>query len=79
MTPASICVPFLFMVDLEAMQDRQGRLLGELAELGMAFARELKGKVGEVRSLEEAECSATHESGARDTWFWSGSIIWTLA
>lgn len=43
------------MVDLEAMQDRQGRLLGELAELGMAFARELKGKVGEVRSLEEAE------------------------
>ncbi|WP_374569940.1 hypothetical protein [Phenylobacterium sp.] len=43
------------MVDLEEMQDRQGRLLGELAELGMDFARELKGRVGEVESLEQAE------------------------
>ena len=35
--------------------ERQGRVLGELAELGLAFARDLKARVEAVTSVQDAE------------------------
>jgi len=39
----------------EQMVERQGRVLGELAELGLAFARDLKARVEDVTSVADAE------------------------
>jgi hypothetical protein len=46
------------MVDLDAMAEEQDRMLRELAELGMDFARDLKAQVKTVTSVAEAESLA---------------------
>lgn len=55
LTPASLYVLLLFVPDPAPTAEDQDRILGELADLGVAFARELRAKVAEVKSVEEAE------------------------
>ena len=46
------------MSDRDATAEQQDRILHELAQLGLEFARELKAQVGLVKSLAEADALA---------------------
>jgi hypothetical protein len=58
LTPAPPYVLLLFMSDRDAMAEAQDRILHELAELGLAFARDLAAQVASVTSVGEADALA---------------------
>ena len=73
MTPAALCVLFLFMVDQAEMTARHARILAELSELGLAFARDARA---------DAEAAETPEQRAQQALVFqrvSRSVRQTLA